>query len=188
MVRPAHVAALELCRERALPRLGRDRPERLQWGAALSVITTPPVHLADNGTMQLRNSPGGAVDLTATPIHLGLGARARPVDGFGWDPPTLDAYSAAVAGDGDEGRLVMIFAADAPWTTWERHPGGDEVVICLSGRMTLIQDTDGHEQRIELVAGTAAVNGAGVWHTADVSEPGQFMTITPGRGTEHRPR
>jgi hypothetical protein len=32
------------------------------------------------------------------------------------------------------------------------------------------------------------VNPQGVWHTADVQTPGQFMTITPGEGTEHRPR
>ena len=26
------------------------------------------------------------------------------------------------------------------------------------------------------------------WHTADVHEPGSALFITPGRGTEHRPR
>jgi hypothetical protein len=34
----------------------------------------------------------------------------------------------------------------------------------------------------------AMINPAGVWHTADVHEPVRFMTITPGQGTEHRPR
>lgn len=138
--------------------------------------------------MELSENLTGPVDLSVVPIHLGLGATAVPVEGFGWEPEMLDAYSAAVAGDGDEGRLVMICAADAPWTAWERHPAGDEVVICLAGRMTLIQDSDGHEERFDLTAGTAAVNRRGVWHTADVHEPGRFMTITPGRGTEHRSR
>jgi hypothetical protein len=27
-----------------------------------------------------------------------------------------------------------------------------------------------------------------VWHTADVHEPGDAVFITPGRGTENRPR
>jgi quercetin dioxygenase-like cupin family protein len=138
--------------------------------------------------MHLNEALTGPIDLTDVPLHLGLGARATAVEGFGWDPAILDAYSGAVAADGAEGRLVMIFPADADWTAWERHPAGDEVVICLSGRMTLIQDTDGHEQRIDLTAGTCAINRPGVWHTADVHEPGQFMTITPGQGTEHRPR
>lgn len=138
--------------------------------------------------MHLSENPIGPVDLAATPIHLGLGARALAVEGFGWDPAVLEAYSAATAGDGDEGRLVMLFEAEAPWAVWERHPAGDEVVICVSGRLTLIQERDGREERVELEPGTAVVNPAGVWHTADASEPGRFLTITPGRGTEHRPR
>ena len=37
-------------------------------------------------------------------------------------------------------------------------------------------------------AGDVIVNPAGVWHTADVHEPGAILTVTPGRGTENRPR
>lgn len=40
----------------------------------------------------------------------------------------------------------------------------------------------------QLHAGQAAINPRGVWHTADVHEPGSALFITPGRGTEHRPR
>ena len=138
--------------------------------------------------MQLVSQPAGAVDLAATPIHFGLGSRAVLVEGFAWEPDVLDAYVAAVAGDGSEGRLVMIFEADGPWTSWERHPAGDEVVICLSGRMTVIREVDGRHDPVELEAGHAMINPRGVWHTADVAERGRFMTITPGAGTEHRPR
>jgi len=41
---------------------------------------------------------------------------------------------------------------------------------------------------VELRAGEAMVNPSGVWHTADTHEPTWFLTITPGVGTEHKPR
>ena len=138
--------------------------------------------------MNLVPEPRDAIDLTATPVHLGLGSQALAVDGFGWDAPVLEAYAAAVADDGAEGRLVMVFEASRSWEMWERHPAGDEVVICLSGRMTVIRDIDGQPEPVELGPFEAMVNPSGVWHTADVHEPGHFMTITPGRGTEHRAR
>ena len=78
--------------------------------------------------MKLRTDTRAAVDLLTTPVHLGLGSRAMPVEGFAWEPEVLESYSAAVAADGAEGRMVMIFDGDGPWTSWERHPAGDEVV------------------------------------------------------------
>ena len=138
--------------------------------------------------MELITETTGAIDLTTTPIHLGLGPRAMPVEGFAWDPEVLAAYSAAVAADGLEGRMVMIFpASPGSWTNWERHPAGEEVVICLSGRMTVLRELESVDS-VELGPGDAMINPRGVWHTADVAEPGQYMTITPGAGTEHRPR
>ena len=75
--------------------------------------------------MQLVDEPTDSVDLATTPIHLGRGSRALPVAGFAWDPDVLDAYSAAVADDGVEGRMVMIFNGSAAGGDWERHPAGD---------------------------------------------------------------
>lgn len=126
-------------------------------------------------------------DLTTTPIHLGLGPTASPVDGFAWTPEALAAYDERFASDGDEGRLVTLGDMVASWDTWEVHPAGDEVVLVLSGRMRLIQEVDGTEPT-EVAAGGYVINGPGVWHTADVIEPGQVLFITPGRGTAHRPR
>lgn len=130
----------------------------------------------------------GAFDLDRTYVHLGLGATAVGLPDFRWDRDYLDRYTAEHAGDGDDGRLVMIGASDKTWTSWERHPAGDEVVVLISGHTTLVQEIDGREYRVELRAGQAAINPKGVWHTADVHEPGQTLFITPGRGTEHRPR
>lgn len=138
--------------------------------------------------MELVQRASGAIDLLTTPVHLGLGARAMPIEGFAWDTQVLDAYTEAVASDGPEGRMVMLFDGADSWTSWERHPAGDELVICLAGRLTVIRETDGGPDPVALGPGEAMINPAGVWHTADVAEPTRIMTITPGLGTEHRPR
>lgn len=138
--------------------------------------------------MELVTEPRGTIDLAVVPLHLGRGARTLALEGFAWDPDVLDAYDDQTAADGADGRLMAIFDSSGAWDSWERHPAGDEVVICLSGRMTIIQERDGGEQRVDLGPLEAMVNPAGVWHTADVDEPGRFLTITPGRGTEHRSR
>jgi quercetin dioxygenase-like cupin family protein len=132
--------------------------------------------------------PAPSFDLSQVYVHLGLGARAETLPEFTWSEEYLQRYEAEHEADGDEGRLVMIGPERASWTSWERHPAGDEVVVALSGRQTLIQEVAGGQRRIELRAGQAAINPRGVWHTADVHEPGSALFITPGRGTEHRPR
>ncbi|MGH3456477.1 MAG: hypothetical protein ACRDP2_18875 [Nocardioidaceae bacterium] len=54
--------------------------------------------------------------------------------------------------------------------------------------MTLVQELDGVEHRLDLTDGEAAVNPRNVWHTADITESCRTLFITPGQGTEHRPR
>ena len=132
--------------------------------------------------------PSEPFDLTSTPIHLGLGATAVPLEDFSWSAERMAAYGEMAAGDGIEGRMVLLSDQSESWTSWERHPAGQEVVVILTGRADLIQEIDGEQRRIELTAGQAVINPPGVWHTADVHEPGQALFITPGAGTEHRPR
>jgi mannose-6-phosphate isomerase-like protein (cupin superfamily) len=138
--------------------------------------------------MPVQPAVADAFDLATTHIHLGQGARATPLPDFEWSPDYLAAYEQRFAVDGDEGRLVTLLHNDATWTSWERHPAGEEVVVLLSGRVDLLQRIDGVEHRIPLRPGQAIVNPQGVWHTADVHEPGEALFITPGRGTEHEPR
>lgn len=128
------------------------------------------------------------IDLTTTPLHLGPGSRARAVQGFAWDPEVLRAYTAAVEADGPDGRLVAVIDEEGRGDHWERHPGGDEVVICLEGSVTVVRDADGGTTAVRLAPGQATVNPAGTWHAVDVDGPGRILTITPGVGTEHRPR
>ena len=127
-------------------------------------------------------------DLTTTHVHLGLGSRAIPIPDFAWTPEFLARYGAEHAADGDEGRLVMLGTGDSSWTTWERHPAGEELVVVTAGRVTLLQEIDGAERRVELTEGQALINPRNVWHTADIAEPCTMLFVTPGRGTEHKPR
>jgi quercetin dioxygenase-like cupin family protein len=131
---------------------------------------------------------GPAFDLSTTHVHLGLGSRAIPIPDFQWNPEFLARYATDHAADGQEGRLVMIGAGDRDWTTWERHPAGEELVVVISGSVTVIQEIDGSEHRVDLGEGEAIVNPRNVWHTADISAPSHTLFITPGLGTEHRPR
>ncbi len=130
----------------------------------------------------------GAFDLSTTHVHLGLDATAVAVRDFEWTTDFLVRYETEFAADGSEGRLVMIGASDISWTFWERHPAGEELVFLIAGRITLVQDMDGSERLIALEPGQAAINPRGVWHTTDVHEPGRVLFVTPGLGTEHRPR
>jgi quercetin dioxygenase-like cupin family protein len=121
------------------------------------------------------------------PLHLGLGARAEPqpeFTGMEW----YTAYVERHAADGSEGRLVSLFSFSESWTSWERHPAGDEAVICTAGEITLIQELSGGPQKVALRAGDYAINPRGVWHTADVAGHATALFITAGIGTEHRPR
>jgi len=126
-------------------------------------------------------------DLTTHPVHLGLGASATSEPEF-TGMPWYAAYAERHAADGDEGRLVSLHTFEEPWTMWEMHPRGHEVVVCTAGSLTLIQEIEGQERATTLGPGDYVINEPGVWHTADASAPATALFITAGAGTEHRPR
>ena len=127
-------------------------------------------------------------DLRTHPVHLGLGAvaEAQPAfTGMEW----YAAYSTRTAADGAEGRLVSMYDFAESWDSWEMHPAGDELVVCLSGAITLHQElADGGARTVHLGPGEYAINPPGAWHTADVDGPATALFITAGEGTRHRPR
>ena len=128
------------------------------------------------------------LSLERFPLHLGLGARAVPQPEFTGMEWYAD-YAERNAADGSEGRLVSLYSFSESWTSWERHPAGDEVVICTAGSMVLVQElADGSLAKTPLAAGEYAINPAGIWHTADVTGSATAIFITAGEGTEHRPR
>lgn len=132
--------------------------------------TSPPLGLADR------------------PLHLGPGATALPQPPYTGDMAWYEAYGQRHGAEGPDGRLVALHTFTAPWESWEMHPLGEEVVVCASGRMTLVQELPGGEARVELGPGQYAINPRGVWHTADVHGEATALFITAGLGTEHRPR
>lgn len=123
------------------------------------------------------------------PLHLGRGATAVPQPEFAGGMNWYEAYGARHGEDGKEGRLVSAFTFTESWDSWEMHPAGDEVVICLDGEMTLHQEmADGSTAAVTLTAGEYAVNSPGCWHTADIEAKASALFITAGEGTQHRPR
>ena len=128
-------------------------------------------------------------DLSTYPIHLGLGASAEVEPAFGGNYEWYQAYGERHAADGAEARLVSQFTFTEPWTSWEMHPNGHEVVLCISGTMVLHQEhPDGSRVQVKLEPGQYAINAPGVWHTADVSGSATGVFITAGMGTQIRPR
>ena len=128
-------------------------------------------------------------NLRESPVHLGLGATATVQPTFTGDMAWYEAYGARNEVDGVEGRLVTIHSFSESWTSWEMHPLGSEMVLCVEEQITLIQEmADGTLNRMTLNAGEYAINPPGVWHTADVEGMATALFITAGAGTEHRAR
>ncbi|HEY3636733.1 MAG TPA: hypothetical protein VGK90_01180, partial [Rhizomicrobium sp.] len=128
-------------------------------------------------------------NLSRYPVHLGLGATAESEAEFTGDMQWYIDYSARHEADGVEGRLVSLHTFHGAWTSWEMHPNGSEVVICVSGALTLHQEHPGGAvTTTTLDPGQYAINAPGVWHTADVTAETSALFITAGLGTEVRPR
>jgi len=84
--------------------------------------------------------------------------------------------------------LVSCFEFDADWSTWERHPAGDEFICLISGRAMLVLERESGEDVVHLDApGACALVPKGTWHTARTSTPTRMLFVTPGEGTENRP-
>ncbi|MCI5072088.1 cupin [bacterium] len=122
------------------------------------------------------------------PLHLGLNAKifSEPMfTGFDW----YESYAKRHASDGKEGRLVSLHSFEEAWDVWEQHPEGDEMVLCLEGHFTLIQEIKpGEKKEIVLEPYDYAINPKGVWHTADTQCLSTALFITAGLGTQHKPR
>ena len=132
-----------------------------------------------------------ARSLETYPIHLGRGGSAVPEPEFPRDDRAMQwyiDYGARHADDGEDGRLVSCYRFTEDWPGWEMHPAGAEVVVCVAGEMTLIQEIGGEQVRTTLGPGEYAINPPGVWHTADVADHATGFFITCGAGTEGRPR
>lgn len=101
---------------------------------------------------------------------------ALPMTADFWsDMPTIFA----------SGRMLSLIAQERDWPVWEMHPEGDEVIWLLEGRIGLHSEGRGS---VEMQAGDCIIMPKGIWHTADVIEPGQALFLTEGADTRHRAR
>jgi mannose-6-phosphate isomerase-like protein (cupin superfamily) len=123
-----------------------------------------------------------AFDPLATFVHLpdGPDAKLLEVTPDFWEKLETRA-------DLHGGRLISAYRFTGDWTSWERHPAGEELVFQLSGALDLVLDEGGRERIVPLRGRAAAVIPRGAWHTARVLAPSEALFVTRGEGTEHRP-
>lgn len=82
--------------------------------------------------------------------------------------------------------LIQRFAFDTPWSSWERHPKGDEYVYLLSGDVDFVLWQDGKEAVLRVSEpGTYVVVPRNTWHTARPHKPTVMLFVTPGQDTEN---
>lgn len=68
---------------------------------------------------------------------------------------------------------------------WERHPQGDEVLIMIEGRATMIMRENGGDKAYVLGPGDVLFIPKGVAHSAEFhTEEVQVLFLTPRHGTE----
>jgi hypothetical protein len=119
-----------------------------------------------------------------TYLHVGDGAKTVHVpasDSF-WQELMNGSYPQL-----DRGRLMSAFTFSEPWSTWERHPAGEELVMLLSGSVELLlEEVDGVRAAQLTEPGEYVLVPRGVWHTARTSAPTSMLFLTPGEGTEHK--
>lgn len=128
-------------------------------------------------------------DLATHPVHLGPNAIAAIEPAFAGEPEWFVGYLERHLAEGTDIRVVTQFTFREPWSNWETHPHGHEVVLCISGAMVLHQEhPDGRRSQVTLRPGQYAINAPGVWHTVDVADTATGVFITAGLGTVHRPR
>lgn len=87
----------------------------------------------------------------------------------------------------EQGRLMTAFSFSGPWSMWERHPAGEELVMLLAGSATVVLEESGKQRSVLLnETGSYVLVPRNVWHTATTSVPTTMLFLTPGAGTEHR--
>lgn len=82
--------------------------------------------------------------------------------------------------------LISCYEFEADWESWESHPHGDEVVILLSGEVSMVFRTASGDSTVELCRqGQYVLVPQGVWHTAKTKTRSKLLFITPGQATQH---
>ncbi len=126
-----------------------------------------------------------AKDILSTYLHFRDDGRADavPVSESFWEEMAAGKHRQL-----DQGRLMSAFTFSEPWSMWERHPAGEELVMLLSGSATVVLEEFGQRHTVQLGnPGSYVLVPQNVWHTAKTSVPSTMLFLTAGAGTEHRP-
>lgn len=84
--------------------------------------------------------------------------------------------------------LISCYEFDDDWSSWERHPHGDEVVVLLSGAATFVLQCEDGVKSLHLEQeGAYVIIPKNVWHTVQTGVKTKILFVTPGEGTEHKP-
>lgn len=133
----------------------------------------------------------GAFDLFGTYVHLGDGGGALPVtvtETFWNELMTGEYRSEGVREFAEKGGwMLATFHMTESMSHWENHPEGDEILHLLSGAFDIVLEEAQGERTIALEAGTTCVVPKGIWHRQILRSPGVLLSVTYGRGTQHRP-
>lgn len=90
-------------------------------------------------------------------------------------------------GDFSGHELISYYEFESDWPTWEVHPHGDEVALLMSGKITVLLETESGETSITLSEqGQYVIVPQGVWHTAKTNCKSKLLFITPGQDTQHK--
>lgn len=126
-----------------------------------------------------------AHDIRETYLHVRDGGNTDTV------PLTDSFWNDLTSGqrpDLEQGRLMTAFTFSEPWSSWERHPAGEELVMLLTGDATMVLEEAGGHRSVRLsTPGAYVLVPPNTWHTARTSVASTLLFLTPGAGTEHRP-
>jgi mannose-6-phosphate isomerase-like protein (cupin superfamily) len=123
-------------------------------------------------------------NIADTFVALEQGSRARPL------PVNEDFWPALIGGRlGPVHRLLSCLSFSKDWSTWERHPAGEEFVCLLEGEVELHLENEGGTREVVVLdqPGAFVLVPPNTWHTAKVRRPARMLFVTPGEGTQNRP-
>ena len=111
------------------------------------------------------------------------------------DEPRLVAHdvNAALAGTPDlsmkflapvNHTTLIVSRASSP-TSWERHPGGEEMIYVVEGAAEIVTLTDAGPVKSTVREGSLFVCPQGLWHKTFPRPSVASLYLTPGEGTEN---
>ena len=91
-----------------------------------------------------------------------------------------------------DGRTLALHCVSSPedvhYPVWEMHPAGDELLILVSGSLSVDLRDGQTERAVPLPPRAAFIVRAGIWHRLVVHEPSLLIAVTRRHNTVHDDR